>query len=248
MGIADKIYLENYYVNNPLKFYIKPLRLRNFFVACAEILKIILAKLGILEWEFNERVIERPFVFQHLPENKGARILDIGCADSIMPIEMASLGYEVYGNDYKIYPFRHPKFKFIVGDALNLKFSDNFFDAITCISVLEHVGLSKDFGEATKERKDKLLMEKIRKMLKKKGILILTVSFGISRILSNKHTRVYNSAECKLLFSSWKKLAERYFYYNEKANAWLESSAEFLEKITKEKNRETVAMFVLEKI
>ena len=244
MGIANKIYIENYYVNNPLKFYINPKGLRNFFIACTEIMKLVLAKLGMLKWAFNERVIERPFVFQNLPEKSNARILDIGCADSIMPIEMASLGYEAYGNDYKKYPFTHPRFKFIIGDAMKLPFQDNFFNAITCISVLEHVGLSKDFGQVF-ERKDKMLMEKIRKMLKKKGVLILTTSFGTSRILGNKHTRVYDSKECKMLFSGFKKIKERYFYLSNEG--WLEAKPEFLERITKDKNKDTVAMFVLEK-
>ena len=247
MGIADKIYIENYYVNNPLKFYTNPRGLRIFFIACTEIAKFALAKLGMLKWAFNERVVERPFVFQNLPEKLNARILDIGCADSIMPIEMASLGYETYGNDYKKYPFTHPRFKFILGDALKLPFRDNFFDAVTCISVIEHVGLSKDFGQATRERKDKMLMEKVHKMLKKKGILILTTSFGTSRILGNKHTRVYNFEECKMLFSGFKKIKERYFYYAEKLQAWQEASPDILEKITKDKNKDTVAMFVLEK-
>lgn len=245
MKFEDKIYLENYYLNNPVKFYTKPKKLRDSFVAVVELLKIALAKLGILKWSFNERIVERPFVFQNLPGNKNSKILDIGCSDSIMPIEMASLGYRTYGNDLKKYPFKHPNFKFIRGNAMNLDFSEGYFDAITCISVLEHVGLSKDYSGNTKTRKDKLLLEKINKLLKKHGIFILTIPFGTKKIMDNLHTRIYDSGECEWLFTGFKKLKESYFYLE--GENWVESSPKALENITKNKDRETVAMFVLEK-
>lgn len=244
MRIPDKIDMENYFINNSIKFYIKPKKIRDFFVAGIELLKIILAKLKILRWSFNERIIERPFVFQNLP--KKGRILDIGCSDSIMPIEIASLGYETYGNDLKKYPYRYPGFKFIQGDAFKLDFPDNYFDAITCISTLEHVGLSKDFSGNTGKRKDKLLIEKIRKMLKKKGILMLTIPFGARRILENKYTRIYDSEECRWLFSGFRRIKQRYFY--QKGEIWEETSPEFLEKLTTNKFEETVALFILRKI
>lgn len=243
MSLKDKIYQDNYFVNTPLKFYTNPKKIRDFFVGTLEILKIFLAKFGMLRWSFNERIIERPFVFQNLPKNKKAKILDIGCSDSIMPVEIAALGYETYGNDPRKYPFRYPKFKFIQGDALKLEF-ENYFDAITCISVIEHVGLSMDYSGKS-PRKDGELMQKIKKMLKKKGILILTTPVGTKRILDNQHTRVYDSKELKFLFSGFKIIEERYFH--QKNGVWNECSSEFLEKLTKNKFEETVGMFVLQK-
>lgn len=243
MTIKDEIYKDNYFINNPVKFYVNPKKFRDSLVAVVEVLKIFLAKLGLLKWSFNERLIERPFVFQNLP--KSGRVLDIGCSDSIMPIEIAGLGYETYGNDPRGYPFSYPGFKFIKGDALKLNFPERYFDCITCISVLEHVGLSMDYSGQISGRKDKMLAEKIKKMLKKKGKFIITLPFGTKRVLENQHTRIYDSEEIKLLFSGFKKLEERYFY--QKGSYWIESTAANLEKMTRSKFEETVAMFVFVK-
>jgi len=53
----------------------------------------------------------------------------------------------------------------LITDATDLKFSDNQFDVIICISVLEHIF---EYQKALKE---------IRRVLKKKGILILSTPF-----------------------------------------------------------------------
>ncbi|MBU1103989.1 MAG: class I SAM-dependent methyltransferase [Nanoarchaeota archaeon] len=247
MSLKDKIYLKNFYVNNSIKFYCKPKKVRDLFVAGVEFVKIILAKLNLLEWSFKERVLERPFVFQNLPKNKNAKILDVGCSDSIMPIEIASLGYETYGNDPRAYPFKHPNLKFIQADGLNLDFPDNYFDAITCISVIEHVGLNMDYGSKAEGRKDKMLMKKMKKMIKKKGKIILTTSLaGKAKILENGHTRIYSKKELDWLISDLKKMEERYFYKN--GEHFIEINPSSIQNLINDNpNLEILVMFLLKK-
>jgi len=64
----------------------------------------------------NERIIEYPFIFQNLNLRKGSKILDFGCWESKLSIELASLGFKVIGVDLNNYEFSHPNFKFIKGD------------------------------------------------------------------------------------------------------------------------------------
>ena len=45
----------------------------------------------------NERIVEYPQIFQWL--RPGSVVLDIGCVTSRLPIQLASLGYEVHGVD-----------------------------------------------------------------------------------------------------------------------------------------------------
>src|SRR5260370_5607254 len=56
----------------------------------------------------TERAVEVPFAFQHLALPEGARILDFGCCESKLAIELASLGYKVMGVDGHDYELRHP--------------------------------------------------------------------------------------------------------------------------------------------
>lgn len=243
MDLKKKFYMENYFLNNPLKFYIKPKKLRDFFVALIEAFKILLAKIGILRWSFNERLIERPFTFQNLPVDKKAKILDIGCSDSIMPLEMASLGYEVIGNDVKKYNFRYPNFKFLQGDILDINIEDSSLDMVTCISTLEHLGLGGDYSKKINERKDFLCINKIFNILKKKGRLVLTVPFGYKRVLSTE--RVYDLEELNKLTSKFKKVEEMYFY--PERNFWKREEPLKIEQITSKNNKIGVALMVLEK-
>src|SRR4030042_5037324 len=53
----------------------------------------------------NERIVEIPFVYQNLNLPKKAKVLDFGCCESKVSIELSSLGYNVTGVDLNDYPF-----------------------------------------------------------------------------------------------------------------------------------------------
>ena len=88
----------------------------------------------------TERVIEYPFVFQNLDGATGP-VLDIGCCYSRLPIAMASRGFQLVGIDVKPYPFRHPNFFAVCGDAMGLPFRDGSFQVVVAVSVIEHIGI-----------------------------------------------------------------------------------------------------------
>lgn len=136
----------------------------------------------------NERIIEYPLLFQNI-RNQG-RVLDVGCYSSRLPIELASLGrYEVYGVDCRRYNLQHKKFKFILCDIMSLPFGKEFFDIITVISTIEHVGLG-GYGDPQDLEGDRKAMEGLIRVLKSNGQMILTVPFG-KRMVTKKH-RVYD--------------------------------------------------------
>ena len=45
--------------------------------------------------EINSRIVEMPFVFQNIPDNKQLKILDFGCSESALPIQLATMGYKI---------------------------------------------------------------------------------------------------------------------------------------------------------
>jgi len=102
---------------------------------------------------------------------KGERILDLGCGNGRLFQLFNKKNVDYYGVDIserlvKIAKINYPQGKFQTANALNLPFTDNFFDRIYSISVLHNI--------PSKEFQLQYLME-TRRILKPKGTLILRV-------------------------------------------------------------------------
>ena len=151
----------------------------------------------------NERVADYPFVHQNLGLDGKGRILDVGCYRTKLVIELASLGYEVYGIDGIEYPLEHPNFTFVLGDICKTPFPDDFFDAVTAVSTIEHIGLGR-YEYPTYSDGDKIAMNEIKRILKPGGKAIITVPFGKKTVVYHGEIqlhRVYDSQALNNLFS-----------------------------------------------
>ena len=151
----------------------------------------------------NERIVDYSFVHQNIGLNGEGRILDVGCCGSSLVIELASLGYEVYGIDVKSYPLEHPNFTFVHGDIFKTPFPDDFFDRVTAVSTIEHIGLGR-YGDPIYSDGDKKAVKEIKRILKPGGKAIFTVPFGKQTIVYRKKIplhRVYDSQALNGLFS-----------------------------------------------
>lgn len=110
----------------------------------------------------NARIVENPLVYKLL-DLDAEKILDVGCYGSAIALSLASLGFDVTAIDLRGYPFEHPNLRSIRGDFFHNNFSNNYFDAVTCISMLEHVNGSK-----------KRFVQEIFRVLKKGGQCLLS--------------------------------------------------------------------------
>ncbi len=126
---------------------------------------------------YNERIAEYPYVFKQLGAfgDKIKTVMDIGSNDSILPLQLATVGYEVTAldqiNTENIY---HPNMKFICQDLFDNSFEDNTFDAIVSVSVIEHMGFGF-YGDKVMEDADKKAFEEVYRMLKPGGVAVITI-------------------------------------------------------------------------
>lgn len=176
----------------------------------------------------NERIVEYPQIYKWIrPEGV---VLDIGCVSSRLPIQLASLGYEVHGVDARPYPFQHPNFHFSQADVFEW-IPERSFDIVLLISTIEHFGMG-DYGDEILPDADKAAIERISDWLVKGGQLLVTVPFGKPQ-MTRLH-RVYDLERLKWLFADYTWMNQRYFRRDQ--NAWLPSNAEELREVASPKS------------
>ncbi len=113
--------------------------------------------------------IARTAISENFINGTNGKILDIGCGKEATFLESSNFGYKV-GIDLNIDLKKAPNssnIKLIKQDIKKLKslnFSENFFDVITLLAVIEHI-----YEEEAIE-----LLKETKRILKKNGILILT--------------------------------------------------------------------------
>lgn len=114
---------------------------------------------------------EYPWALSRLAAPPGSRVLDVGAGGSIFPLYLRQRGYDVSCVDYWMYPRlgRATGYRphYVKADARSLPFSDGAFDAVFCISVIEHLPRAAIPSA----------LADMRRVLRPGGTLILTTDF-----------------------------------------------------------------------
>lgn len=163
--------------------------------------------------QVTERIVEVPFAMAALGRlEPGARILDIGSAESTFPLSAASLGFHVTAIDPRGLPYSHPNLE---SHALLL---EDFvpptdpFDAAFLISTIEHVGLGA-YGEGTYGGSehgagaDAAFLQRIGRLLSPDGLVVLTMPYGTRAITELE--RIYDLQSLGELLNGWEILERR---------------------------------------
>lgn len=177
--------------------------------------------------EANSRIVEIPFVLQHIPQDKSKKIMDFGCSESVLPLQLASLGYQITGFDLQNYGYKHPNFHFIRGDFLKNKMHNSSFDIAIAISSIEHAGLGS-YKSPVFSDGDIKIVDEIKRKLKKGGRLLITVPFG--KKFKDKLTRIYDSQTLRDLLKGFKMIKEEYYIRNKEKTTWIKQKKELVEK------------------
>ena len=150
----------------------------------------------------NERVAEVPYAVRALAGRPaGTRVLDVGGVESTLALSLAVLGYDVTMVDPRPYPLSHPRLRVVVGRVEEFE-ADEPFDAVVCISTLEHIGL-KAYGQVNGDPPaDAQAMRRMRDLTTEGGLLVLTVPFGTAE--TSGDARTYDQAGLDSLLHGWK--------------------------------------------
>jgi len=138
----------------------------------------------------GEKSLDWGWVCANLPRSAD-RALDVGCGESPVVPAMLTLGYkEVVGVDLQFPLDKHLKGPhFIQGDFNRLSLEPGF-DVVVACSTIEHIGLSGRYESTEEIDGDLNAVRKIRSLLKKDGVFILTVPAGEDGVYKPWH-RVY---------------------------------------------------------
>lgn len=122
----------------------------------------------LLKWKFSkrEKAIINPMLKMLQEEGSDLKVLDAGCGNGEKSELIIKLGNEVFGIDKdpeKLNEAEKRGVKIFKGDLeQDLPFENDFFDAIWCLRVLEHIFYTEKF------------LRECHRVLKPNGVIIIT--------------------------------------------------------------------------
>lgn len=99
-----------------------------------------MGKLG-LSLIVSEQIIENPLVLSGL-RKQDMHFLDFSGFESLLPLQLSALGFQVCALDQRPHPFVHPNLTVSITDLFEPDFNfETQFDVIIAILTIEHLGI-----------------------------------------------------------------------------------------------------------
>lgn len=167
----------------------------------------------------SERIVEVPFVHRNLPYPFHGRVLDVGCRESEVVFQLASLGYEAWGIDIRPALVTFPGIHYVQDDVCRHPFPPGYFDVAIALSTVEHIGLGGYENTQLDPDGDLHALQAVNRALNPAGRLILTVPFG--KRGETAWYRVYDHQRVEDLLSHSGFKAETEDYWRAQGVAWI---------------------------
>ncbi len=157
----------------------------------------------------SNRDFEYDFAYRNVVGEK-VTVLDIGGADSLLPLQFAKRGFQVTVFDYRNYQEKHTNLNRIQGDFLENFLPDSSFDYVVMISTIEHIGFGS-YGAPVYEDGDLSVMTEAKRVLKPEGKIVLTFPFASKEHHVVGFERWYDIERVRCLFEGMVVLVEEYY-------------------------------------
>ncbi|MEM7011038.1 MAG: class I SAM-dependent methyltransferase [Verrucomicrobiota bacterium] len=135
----------------------------------------------------DERAVEYPWAFQRIAAAAPQKLLDVGpalnhefCVEALQK-DNPDRQITFFSLTPEANCFYERAVSYQLGDARSLPFQSDFFDVVSCISTLEHIGMdNRKYGGSEESDSDafKLAIAEMRRVLKPGAPLLVTVPFG----------------------------------------------------------------------
>jgi SAM-dependent methyltransferase len=141
----------------------------------------------------GDRTIEWGWVLSRLRRDPG-RVLDFGTGTGFLALAAALAGHEVVAVDLEpcAFEFKGEPITYRQGDFNELEFENSSFDQVLNCSTIEHVGLEGRYGSPADRDGDLRAMEKLARLLRPDGDMVLTLPVGLDGVFPPYH-RVYGA-------------------------------------------------------
>lgn len=144
-------------------------------------------------FRLDERVLEIPWVLTRLKNHSG-RLLDAGSSMNHKYVlntgTIANYSTTIMTLSYEGKAFPENGISYVYGDLRNIDFRDNWFDVISCVSTIEHIGMDNSMyinngisppiydGNSVGSNGLNKAISELKRVLKPGGTLYITFPFG----------------------------------------------------------------------
>jgi predicted SAM-dependent methyltransferase len=139
-------------------------------------------------WFDRHYVYHTAWAARKLIENQPKEHVDI--SSSLYFSAIVSSMIPVHFFDYRPVDLILPNLESGIADLTALEFDDSSVDSLSCMHVVEHIGMGR-YGDPIDYDGDRQAMSELQRVLRSLGRLLLVVPIGRSRIEFNAH-RIYS--------------------------------------------------------
>ncbi len=201
-----------------------------------------------VEW-INERLVEQPKMVSELLLRAQPRqtIVDFGGTESLVPLQLAALGFKVTMVDIRPSAFKHPNLTQVIADLRKLPFPDSAFDHAYALSTLEHVGVGH-YGDEIDPNGDAKCVREAWRVLRDGGYFLLSSPVGIPD--QNELQRIYAPSDLVKLVADRFQIETTYIYKSEKLGEvqfWMPVTENDVQYVDSSRRVQAVMMIVARK-
>ena len=181
----------------------------------------------VLKNYMDERIVEIPWIMKNLANIENYNIMDGGCTLNFNYLIKKIIQKNNNLTFINIHPernfFRSKLVKYRKQDITKINFKQNTFDAVTCLSVIEHVGFDNSMYDYTNGVKKKQLNQnlykkgilELKRVLKPGRWLYLTFPFGKKMIFKNYQQFNYSDLQSMIKIFSPKKYWFEFYKFDD---------------------------------
>ncbi len=183
----------------------------------------------------DERIVEYPWILTHIPQlPKDARLMDAGSTLNFESIlnhpRLSQKQITIVNLNPEENCFWYKNISYSFEDIRSLSYRDSWFDCITCISTLEHVGMDNTIytkNNIYNENKSEdylQAVQELKRILKQNGSLLITVPFGQYR--NYGFFQQFNGAMVQAILQCFKPKNATVVFYKYTSHGWQNCSIE----------------------